>query len=159
MTDQEMYTIDLYHHGHDAALTQISGTTCPCMTWRDPDNPSYSAEWHRLNPTADPCNGTGLIDTTTTNTSIKAFFYPPTALPNRQILTKEMLAVIGEIAHDDLMLFGSVDATTGVLVDLTGLNEARDYITYNSQKYLARHVFSLHTNIEVGQFALLKRIS
>jgi len=157
MTDKEIFCEDLNHFGKSATLVQVTGDACPCMTWRDSDNPSYSAEWHRLNPAAEDCNGTGLINRTTTNTTIKAYFYPPTALPNRLILTKEKIEVIGELQNDDLMLFGAVNASTGAYVDLSGLDELQDYITIDSRKYFVRHYYDLQNSDVVGQLALLRR--
>ena len=140
-------------------VTQVTGTACPCMTWRDTNRPSYSAEWHRLNPGSDDCNQTGLISTTTTTINIKATFIPAGLMANMSMLSKEVMSVIGELQKDDLVMFGMVNSATGVFYDISNLHEMQDKITYNGNDYVVRHYFDSGFDDIVGQVGLLKRIN
>lgn len=139
-------------------MTSVTGTVCPCMTWRDADRPSYSAEWHSLNPLADNCNKTGLIDTTTTTVAIKAMFIAAGLMANMSMLSKEALTLIGELQNDDLVMYGAVNASSGEFYDVSGLSEYNDKITYNSIDYIVRHHYNADFDANVGQVAVLKRI-
>lgn len=159
MTKQNRFCLWLLRKGADATLNEVTGTTCPCMTWRDADNPEYSREWHRLYPSAEDCGGTGLISRTTTSTSIKGMAYLIQTATAMGLLTKEQAEAIGELQETDILWTGTANASTGDFVDLSSLVELRDSITYNSTTYRVRHTFDMAWGNEttVGQIAILKR--
>lgn len=159
MTKQTRFCMHLLRKGASATLSSVTGTQCPCMISRDADNPEYSHEWHRLYPDADDCNGTGLIDTTTTTTTIKGMVYPVQAATAAGLLSKEIMEVIGETQKDDLLWLGTANGTTGAFVDLSSYTEADDSISYESITYNIRHTFSFPWGSEanVAQAAIFKR--
>jgi hypothetical protein len=129
------------------------------MTWRDSAHPSYSAEYHRQYPLATACNGTGLINRTTTTITIKAMFIPAGLMASMSMLSKETLAAIGEIQKDDVVMFGAVNTATGAIYNLSNLNELQDKITFQSRDYVVRHYFDSWFDDLVGQVGVLKRIA
>jgi hypothetical protein len=149
MTNKEVHLVDCYHDGESASLTTVSGTTCPCCA-----DGEYSAEWHRNNADADDCNGTCLIDTTTTTTSVKGFFAHVGLITRTMLLEKEIKTLIGELQQDDVICYGMVNATTAAEIDMDGLSELADTLTYNSDTYVFRQ--SIKTN-EFGQIGIFKR--
>jgi hypothetical protein len=159
MTDKELYALDLVRYGQAFTYVSVTGTQCPCMVWRESDNPTYSVEWHRLNPTPgdEDCSGSGLISTTTVNNSLKGYIFPAQGLSGKGLLSKELIASIGEIQKEDMILLGATVATTGAFFDMSGAVEREDTVTFNSINYVIRHYFSLATSAEVGQFFLLRR--
>ena len=155
MTDKQMFMLDCYRYGATATLSQVTGTTCGCQK-----SSGSSREWHRQNPTEDDCNGTGQIDTTTTTTSVKAFF------TNRlqslmQFLNKYNKSEIGELDIADLFMFGTAKAADASFVSLVGLEESNtnreNKVIYDSQDYTIRLVYQIGFTEEVGQVALLKK--
>jgi hypothetical protein len=140
MTDAERFLSWLYDFGSAATLNIVTGTACPCMVSRDSTKSEYSPEWHRNNPTALVCSGTGVITTTTTTTNIKAIIHPPGVMFNSIYAPKETLVPIGELQKDDMLFWGSVNTSTGAFVDLSGKNENKDYVTFNSINYALRDV-------------------
>lgn len=142
----------LNRYGEAATLSVITGSACPCMSYKGRD--SYSEQYHRDNPSAADCGGTGLISSTTTTTNIKAIFSPPglvgTSIPGG----REFIESIGEVQADDLLLWGTVDTSDGSFETLAGYTDYNAYITYDSKKYFIRDVSSIPG--QVGQVALLK---
>ena len=159
MTKQTRFCHYLLRRGTSATLSALSGTVCPCMTWRDADHSEYSREYHRLYPDADDCDGTGLISTITTSTTIKGMAYSVQSATAAGLISKEVLEKIGELQKDGLLWIGTVNATSGEFVDLSNLVEREDSITHGSTVYNLRHVFSMPWGDEadVGQIAVLKR--
>ena len=158
MTDQSTFMIDCYRFGNTATVTQVTGTACGCVA-----SQGSSREWHRLHPTADDCNGTGLIDTTTTTTSVKSFF------TNRlqslmTFLNQYKKTEIGEIDDADLFIYGVAKALDASYFDISGLKETGDNrankVTFNSQDYQVRHIYDIPGLDEtvIGQVGLLKKI-
>ena len=140
-------------YGSAATLKRVTGTACPCMVSRDANKPAYSAEWHRLNPVAAACNGTGLISRTTTSTSILAFFYEA-GIAGSEIRKAFDTAEIGELALDDVLAIGALNASTAAFVGMV----RDDNITVGSREYKVFHVSELMTGDVNAQWALLKRI-
>ncbi len=159
MTDQEMFRSDCLANGASATISNTSGTQCPCMIWRDSENPAYSAEYHRLYPAAEDCGGAGLINRSVTTTNIKAFFTPLNTTISRLFQTKSLQEIIGEHQDADLAMVGAVNTANGQFVDISGLVEREDKITYNAVEYVVRHFYDLSNSERVGQVALLKRKS
>ncbi len=141
-------------HGVTANMTVITGTACPCITSRDPEHPAYSPEWHRLNPAAASCAGTGLISRTNTVTSIRAFFYEA-GISGDEIRKLFKTEVIGELSDTDLLMVGTMEATTGAFVELQ-----RDAVVALPRgSYRIFSVSDLMPGDLCAQWAILKRIS
>lgn len=141
--------------GSEAATFVVtSGSVCPCMTAWDSNSPSYSAQWHRDNPAASDCNGTGIIHATYTRTVIYGVFSPPGLFGEQIPKAKEALEGIGEIQKDDLVLWGVCDASQNE-VDITYKSEYTTRITKNGIDYTIKDMSKIPTLI--GQVALLKR--
>ena len=157
MTPKQRFMNNLLRNGQDVTVVTIAGTTCPCMSKRDSAYPVYNPAWHRDNPTAAACNGTGLISTTSTSTAAKAVIMSYQTVINSGMIKKEILDNIGEIQHDDLFLVGTVKTSDGSFIELSGMIETRDYITYNSKNYLIRHTFDYGTSSVIGHLAVLRR--
>jgi len=158
MTDQSVFMLDCYRLGTTATVTQVTGTVCPCKKDR-----GSSFEWHRLNPSAENCNGTGLINKTTTTTSVKAFF--TNRLQSLMVfLHQYKKSEIGELDGADMFMFGVAKAADASYFDISGLKETGDNrankVTFNSQDYLVRHVYSIAglNEVVIGQVGLLKKI-
>jgi len=142
-------------YGDSAVLTKITGTACPCMSYKDRD--SYSEEYHRNNPLAEDCGGTGLIDPGKTTTNINIKFIVSDINTASTFLPKalDIKEVYGEINARDLFIIGTMDTSnSNTSEDLRNLNEYANWITYDSQKYLIRFVTPIPKS--VGQIALLK---
>ncbi|MDD5543900.1 MAG: hypothetical protein PHX83_12070 [Acidobacteriia bacterium] len=140
----------------DATLSTFTGSTCRCMASRDTNNPSFSAQWHRDNPSATACNGLGLYSTTEATTPLSFVITEPISMISGNIpINKEWLSQIGEIQKTDRFVWGTVNRTSGAFVDLSGKSEYHDYITYDSNKYLIRDVTDLPG--DAGQVAHLVR--
>lgn len=158
MTDQERFLDWLNRFGDTCTMSVITGTVCPCSTSRDSSNPQYSLNWHRDNPSADACNGTLLISRTTTTTTIKAVIHPPNVMATSIYNGKEVLTALGEYQKDDMVYWGGINTSTLALVDISGKNENRDYITFNSINYSIRDVSKMYwKGSELGQVARLVR--
>ena len=155
MTDKEIFCQDLLNHGQSASLVQVTGDTCPCMAFGHENE--YSPEWHRNNGEADDCKGTGIINESLTTTSIKVFIFPVGAAVGTIQAPTEVLEAIGEVTKDDLLMYGTVNSSTGAFVDISGLSDWEDYIVYDSKYYSIESVYSLYASAEVGQWAILKR--
>ena len=157
MTDKSIFMLDCYRFGAAATLTAVTGTTCPCQK-----TTGSSKEYHRLYPLATDCNGTGKIDITTTTTAIKAFF-TDRLQSLMTFLSQYKKTEIGEYEDADLFIFGTAKAADASFVDLTGLEESNtnraNKITYQSHNYFIRHVYSIGFTEEVGQVALLKKVT
>jgi hypothetical protein len=135
-----------------AKLYTVSGTACPCMS--SGNRNSYSQNWHRLNPTAEDCNGTGKIADTTTYVNIKAVIYSAQQMPRSIHGVEKILSMIGEVNVDDMILIGTINSDTFAYVDLSATTEYANYILFNSLKYHIRNVFNI---MDVGQAARLVR--
>lgn len=106
-------------HGQDAILvTQEGGVSCPCTI-----NPEKTPDlkWHRDNLTEPNCNGTGIIQNTPSETSIKAFIEP---ISGEEIRDTEA----GKILATDLKYRGKAS------VPVFTMGEA-DYIIYDEKNY------------------------
>jgi hypothetical protein len=137
-----------------ATLTETTGSVCPCMTSWDANNPSYSEQWHRDNPAASDCDGTGIIHATETDTAIYGVFSPPGLFGESIPKGKEDLFPIGEVQKDDLILWGVCNASKESL-DLTYKSEYVTKITKGGVDYTIKDMSYITT--EIGQVALLRR--
>ena len=151
---QKRFCEYLLLQGTDIMVTQITGDTCPCTTWRDG---SYSPEYHsEINTTVEDCQGTLLINRTTTTFTLKGIVSLGIQSLNT-FMTKEILSEIGELQNEDLLLFGQCKASDGSFFDLTVLSEQRDTLTIDSIDYIRRHSFMVNFGKDIGQISLLKR--
>jgi hypothetical protein len=157
VSDLVRHLQDVARYGATATIAVITGTACPCMTSRDSARPAYSAEWHRLNTGAAACSGTGIISATTTTTTVTALFCPVSASSNSIPMIMEKLAALGEIDEKDMMMFSPVKSD-GSAFSLAGMVERKDKVTYDGKQYLVRAILDLAAGINIGQWALLKRI-
>jgi len=159
MSTQTRFLNFLLHRGTTATVNQVSGTACPCMTWRDANRPEYSAEYHRTYPAAAHCNGTGSINTSTTSTSVKLIQFSVQAMTSSGLISKETASQIGELQKTDVLVYGTVNASTGMIFDLSTLTEKEDTIRLNSVTYRVRHVWNLpfFDEEKMAQIAVLKR--
>ena len=139
----------LARYGTTATMEVVAGTACLCMAGRG----AYSPEWHRLNPTAASCAGTGLISRATTTASIKAMFYEA-GIAGDEIRKNFSAEIIGQVKDTDLFMIGTLNASTGAQVILS--QDAN--ITIGSQKYKVWHVSDLMTGDVSAQWAILKRV-
>jgi len=139
----------LARYGVTASMQTVAGTACPCIAGRG----AYSPEWHRLNPTAASCAGTGLISRTTTTTSIKAMFYEA-GIAGDEIRKKFSQEIIGQVKDTDIFMLGTLNESTGAQVTLS--QDAN--ITIGSEKYKVWHISNLMTGDVCAQWAILKRI-
>lgn len=149
--EQNRFIRYLMRHGVSITATQIAGDACPCIS----NNRSvYSAQWHADNPSADDCNKTGVINSTTTNTSIKAMLtFDANTLTN--FLGIEAKGVIGEIQKGEVIMYGQCD-TDGDFFDVSEFSERRDYLTYDSIEYFVRDNFKIDFTNNVGQVSILR---
>ena len=160
MTEVERFLSWLYDYGNEASWVSVTGgTACPCMVNRGSDVYEYSQEWHRNNPASEMCDGTGLIGRTLTTTTIKAIIHPPGVQFNSIYTPKESLTPIGELQIDDMLLWGSVNVSTGAFVDLSSMDEAKDYIVFQSKNYITWDWSDyFRAGVRIGQVCLLRRV-
>jgi len=140
----------LARYGTTASMEVVTGTACPCIAGRG----AYSPEWHRLNPAAASCAGTGLISRTTTTTSIKAMFYEA-GFARDEIRRNFSQEIIGQVKDTDVFMIGTANASTGAQVTLS----ADANITIGSNKYKVWHISNLMTGDVSAQWAILRRLT
>jgi len=152
MTKQERELKHLIKRGESVTLKSVTGTACPCWTFR---GTGYSPQWHVDNSEADACNGTGLIDTTTTTINLKATLYPVEIALSGTAWPDTLKTAIGEIGDIDLVMYGSVNSDTDAFVSLQSYTQQDDYVIYNSINYIIAKVIPL----TFYEYILLKRKS
>jgi hypothetical protein len=153
---QERLAKFLVRRGMTATVTIVTGTQCPCMISRDPNNPSYNPEWHvTVNPSADDCGGSGLINTTTTVTTVYASFMNEMQNINT-LLTDQLLKEIGEVKTTDVIMVGQFEAD-GTFFNMSQFSEQSDKVTFGGVDYVVRHYHDIYHGELVGQVSLLKR--
>jgi len=136
-----------------AVRTVITGDACGCIAGgRDSITPSE--QWHRLNPTEDACDGTGLTSPVSTDTNIKGVCLPVGVSQATIPFADEIKTEIGKIQKDDHIWWGTVNTADGSYIDLSTMEELRDYITYDSIKYIVMVVKEV---AGIGQVAYLQR--
>lgn len=62
--------------GTEVVWVKRRGDLCPCTEQKHAGG-RYDRSWHRANPTAEDCQGRGIIDATETRLKIRAVFCPP----------------------------------------------------------------------------------
>ena len=139
MSKQTRFMSFIFRQGESATINSVTGTTCPCWAV---GVTGYNPQWHADYPAAEACNGTGLIVRTTTQTSIKAKFYPAGVI-GMSDLPEDFKTAIGEKQEDHILMYGQCNASTGAYVSVSGYTEDDDYITYNSVNYRFRKVYTL----------------
>jgi len=135
-----------------AVRTVITGDACGCVT-NSRDGITPSRQWHRNNPSEDDCNGLG-VTSTSTNTNIKGVCLPVGVSQATIPFADEIKTEIGKIQKDDHVWWGTVNTADGTYIDLTTMEELRDYITYDSIKYV---VVVVKEVTGIGQVAYLQR--
>ena len=153
MNEQKRFIKFLMRKGVTVVASIITGDVCPCMS---NNRNNYSAQWHADNPLAEDCNKTGVINSTTTATNIKAMFIKGVQSLS-SFLTKEQISVVGEIQKDEMFMLGQCN-TSGTFYDVSSFVERRDYITVDSVDYLIRENTNIDYQNNIGQISILKRI-
>ncbi len=100
--------------------TFTGGTQCPCMISRGSEAPAYSLDWHRRNPTATNCSGTGEIGATESTVTIKTMPIAAKAIGDA-VKRGGAWVDIGEIKTGDLALYGAVKTSDGTNYSFDGL--------------------------------------
>ena len=151
MNHQAHFLNHVRNNGQSAVYTAITGDACPCVN----SATGYcDQEWHFRNPAPgdEDCNGTGLIDTVTTNTNIKAFILPKADLNEIQ------RQKVGLRAEDDYLFVGALNVSAETLFDISGFNADHDYITFATHKYILRAIDAEKIgDIIVYYFAAMKK--
>jgi hypothetical protein len=121
-------------------------------------NPTYSPQWHADNPLIENCNGTLLIDRTTTNTTIKLLPVDIRAAYNSKAITQIIQDAIGELKRIDYACLGATNNTTGAFLSLKSyVGNDTAYITLNSENYKIRLVIEEFIDVAVGELIILSR--
>lgn len=152
MPDLQEFLYSLMENGATATVNLVSGDACPCVGSR-----GISREWHRLHPTAPDCQGKGIINGTTTEKTVKAFFSNTIQTLATFKMTFQKLP-IGEDAEADLYMIGTIDSSDGSFFDLSNLSENKDKIIFQGNEYIIRRVYDIWTDERIAQIALLKQI-
>ncbi|HQI49888.1 MAG TPA: hypothetical protein PLN61_14640 [bacterium] len=137
-----------------------AGTQCPCMISRDSAVPTYSADWHRRNPAAEACNGTGMIGETTVETAVKTIPMDAQAIGNLSNLIKQggSFTDIGNIDVGDYLLYGAVRTSTGALFSFESLGD-KNVITLLGKTYAIKETMLVPVGGTVVSMVLVKRVS
>lgn len=115
--------------GNALIKSVLTGMVCPCV---DSETGHPSREWHRLNPLAEDCGGTGLISSTRTDTSFYAFVQEP----DGEELEKQPPGLRDK---NILIYYGGVDDNLN-FVSLIDMDDKRDYVIFNGDKYIVHDV-------------------
>ena len=156
MSNAARYAAWVRIHGESATLSVITGTACPCMSYKN--RIGYNAEYHTDNPDAEDCEKTGIIDPdkATTETSVYVLVGAAAALQRRED-QDSWLKEIGEIQNTDLILQACFKQSDDSLIELAGYTEYNAFITYGGNDYNIKNVFPIPYG--VGEVAILRRRS
>ena len=154
MSRQDRFMDKIRQHGASAVLSVYTGTRCPCVL--SGGNNAVSEEWHRLNPSAKYCSGTGLITRTTTATNVKGFFFQIGAI-NTLGLPEIAKTAVGELSREDLIMVGTWNDDNDVYMDLSSYIERRTSMVYDSIQYQIRNVYNYDLTDTVAQAIMLKK--
>lgn len=158
MTHVQRYINSVLRHGVAATVREFTaGTQCPCMISRDSAVPTYSADWHRRNPAAEACNGTGMIGETIVETAVKTIPMDAQAIGN---LIKQggSFTDIGNIDVGDYLLYGAVRTSTGALFSFESLGD-KNVITLLGKAYAIKETMLVPVGDTVVSMVLVKRVS
>lgn len=149
MNKQMQFLKKIREQGQSAALHQETGDACPCIT----SDGYYDAQWHRDNSSAEDCAGKLIINVTATNTDIKALILPKADV-DEQVKQK-----IGFRDEDDYLFMGPYKESDGSLLDVSGLHNDYDYITFQGNRYILRDVDSERIGDSIMYYyGIMKRI-
>ena len=152
MSQQSRFMAHLIRQGESATVNNLSGSVCPCMTFR---GTGYSREWHRLNTAAANCRGTGIISGAISSTTIKAIFYPIGAGSGMGTnLIEDLKLPIGEKVDADLIMYGQVNVEDNTYFSVSSFVEREDCLLYGENYFYMRKTYDLPN---LGQLSLLKR--
>ena len=157
MDYQSQFMTNLFYQGHDATITVVSGTACPCLLKYG----TYDPQWHVDNPDAEDCNGTGQIESEETEYDIKAVFSGIAGL--QQFLLQIKATEIGQLTNNDMLIIGTVDTSDMSFINLKELVDDFDNakyqitVTCDSVNWLIEHVHDIRADEIVCQVALLTR--
>lgn len=132
--DEATYIRHIESVGSSATWTHVTGTACPCLTSRGDGSSQYSTEWHRNNPTADDCEGTGLIDTTSTGYAIKAVFSMELETLSNY-LKDRIQSKVGDMKNNYMIMYQPIKTSDYSLIDLESIDKNADTITWNSRYF------------------------
>jgi len=126
--------------GQAITKSVLTGIVCPCV---DSETNLASEEWHRQNPNAEKCYGTGLIQSTRTGTTIYGFIQPLTM--KFQVPERLKQSEIGILDNNSFSFFGAVDGNLN-FVSVDGMDERRDWLEYGGEKYVVQDVKKFYKN-------------
>ena len=150
MTDRELFCRDLLQHGaHITIVRQSGGTVCPCTA----KTGQYSPAWHRNHPAEPDCGGLERLNTVTVTIPARAFVFNYTLMKN--FCRHE---IIGQVNRKDMMLIGTAAQADGGFIDLGDMDEKRDVVIYNNERFKVRQYVALSTDGPVAQFVILRQI-
>lgn len=156
MSHFEAFLLNLMRHGVPATVLEYTaGKVCPCMTSRDTGAPAYSADWHRRNPTAEDCGGSGTIEETTVGTSILTMPIDAMAVGN-SVRESGFFAEIGKVDSGDFALYGAVKASDGSLFSFEALT-SKNVITLLGNQYTVKKTMRIPISGVVVSLALVKK--
>lgn len=151
-----MRAVDLFlrsvrRNGQSAVLHHITGDTCPCV---NAETGYADREWHRQNPTAEDCQGTGLINTSDSADNIRALIMPKAAVDEQ---TRER---VGLRTEDDHLFMGAHDTTNGGLYDVSVFNDRADWIDYRGNRFTLRNIDAEYIGDDVAYYyGLMRRVA
>lgn len=156
MSHAEAFRLNLLRHGAPATVLEYTaGKTCPCMTSRDANAPAYSVDWHRRNPTAEDCGGSGIIEETTVETAILTI--PIDAMAVGSLIRESgFLSEVGKIDAGDFALYGAVKVSDGSLFSFEALS-SKNIITLLGKQYTVKKTMLIPISSVVVSLALIKR--
>lgn len=145
MTQQEEYILELVRNGMSATFAYKTGTQCPCMIYRDANNPKYDQEYHDIFTTAEDCNGTGLISVTTTTKTIKGIFYDP-EIQSTGFSVSDFYknTPVGEWKDYALIGMGFIETTGNTFFNMKSYSGEYNILTYNSETFRIKRIYDLH---------------
>lgn len=156
MTNAERFLLSILKNGVDATITVYSGgTQCPCMISRGSEAPAYSADWHRRNPTATDCEGTGLINSTTSTVKLKTMIIDAALIGDALKSVGEMVDI--GIKSGDMALYGAVNSETMGNYSLADLTD-KNIITVLDVTYSVKRVYRIPMGETVITAAVIRRL-
>ena len=145
MTQQEEYILEIIRNGMSATFTYKTGTQCPCMIYRDANNPKYDQEYHDIFTTAEQCNKTGLIGVTTTTKTIKGFFFDPESQSTGFGVSDFFRNTpVGEWKSYQLVGMGFINTADNSYFNLKTYEKEYNTLTYNSETFRIKRIYDLH---------------
>jgi hypothetical protein len=143
--------------GMDSVLNYSVGTSCPCRLYEDPDNPSYSPEWHRLNPSAENCNGNLVISSVSVQRNMKIFIGSITSLATLDTVKKWL--EIGKAEANDFAAICALDGATNEVPSMEDWeNDLSAYLQVDDDQFKLISVVPMAAGNEKYYLTLLRKL-